>query len=218
MKEKLVIFGTGLFAEVVHYYLSREEQYEVVAFTKDAPIDDDVFLGLPVVPFDSVESVYPPCEYKMFVAVGYRKVNQLRANIFDQVKKKGYSCITYISPDCTYHGKSIGENCFIMEDNTIQPFVEIGNNVILWSGNHVGHHSKIDDHCFIASHAVISGSVHVGEYSFIGVNATMKEAITIAPSCIIGAGSLIMKSTPERSVYVGVRSKKIHLTSDKLGV
>ena len=51
-----------------------------------------------------------------------------------------------------------GDNCFILEDNTVQPFVTIGNNVTLWSGNHIGHDSVIEDDCFISSHVVVSGT------------------------------------------------------------
>ena len=48
----------------------------------------------------------------------------------------------------------IGENTFIFEANVVQPGVTVGDNVVLWSGNHIGHDSVIEDHCFIASHAV----------------------------------------------------------------
>ena len=71
-------------------------------------------------------------------------------------KKKGYDFYSYVSPKATVLTNKIGENCFILEDNTIQPFVEIGNNCVLWSGNHIGHHGKIDDHVFITSHCVVS--------------------------------------------------------------
>ena len=83
----------------------------------------------------------------------------------------------------------------------IQPFVRIGSNVILWSGNHVGHHSRIGDHCFIASHVVISGGVTIGEETFVGVNATFRDGVTVGPRNVIGAGALIMKDTAEGEVY-----------------
>jgi carbonic anhydrase/acetyltransferase-like protein (isoleucine patch superfamily) len=73
--------------------------------------------------------------------------------------------------------------------------------VILWSGNHIGHDSTIEDHVFIASHAVVSGNCRIGESSFVGVNATFRDGITVAPRCVIGAGALIMKDTVEGGVY-----------------
>ena len=91
----------------------------------------------------------------------------------------------------------VGENTFIFEANVIQPFVKIGDNVVMWSGNHIGHHTHIASHCFIASHAVISGHVTIGESCFIGVNATLRDGIDIAPRCVIGAGAVVLADQEE---------------------
>jgi UDP-3-O-[3-hydroxymyristoyl] glucosamine N-acyltransferase len=103
-----------------------------------------------------------------------------------------------------------------MEDNTIQPFVRIGNNVTLWSGNHIGHDSTIGDHCFLASQIVVSGRVTVGPFSFIGVNATLRNAITIAPMTLIGAGAVIMADTVEGGVYLAPRATLVEKRSDQI--
>ena len=77
---------------------------------------------------------------------------------------------------------------FILENNIIQPYVKIGNNVTLWSGNHIGHHSVIKDHCLFPL-VVISGRVTVDEQCFFGVNSTIRDNITIGKKSMIGAGS-----------------------------
>ena len=215
---KVVIFGTGSMAEVVHYYLSEQSPHEVVAFTAHGDrIEQNEFQGLPVVPYEGIVDTHPPADFAMYVAVGYAKVNQVRADVFADAKSRGYSLISYVSPRCTRIGEfPIGENCFIFEDNTLQPFVTIGDNVIMWSGNHIGHHSTIGDHCFITSHVVVSGHCRVGERSFLGVNATLRDNIQIGEACVIGAGALIMKSTRDREVYVGERTKKFAKTSDEI--
>ena len=214
---KVIIFGMGSFAEVVHFYLNHDSDHEVVAFTvNEDHLTQQNFMGLPVVPFEKIEQSFSPDIFEMFIAIGYRKVNKIRAAIYREAKTKGYQLITYISSRCTNWGESVGDNCFIFEDNTIQPFVKIGNDVVMWSGNHIGHHSVIGDHTFIASHAVISGHVHVAPYCFIGVNATMRENICIGESCIIGAGALIMKSTKEKEVYVSHRTPLAKKKSDEI--
>jgi sugar O-acyltransferase (sialic acid O-acetyltransferase NeuD family) len=215
---KVVIFGTGSFAEVVHFYLTNDSEHEVVAFTAhESQLKQKQLLDLPIVPFEHLERDYPPDDFKMYVAVGYRKLNQVRAAVYAEMKNKGYKLVSYISSKCTYwRTPEIGDNCFIFENNTIQPFVKIGNDVILWSGNHIGHHSTIGDHCFIASHVVISGHVKVGAYCFIGVNATTRDSITIGQSCLIGAGSLIMKSTKDKEVYISKRTYPDARTSDEI--
>lgn len=205
-KGKVVIFGTGSFAEVAYYYLTKDSPYEVVAFTADKEfITGEKKSGLPVVSFEEVEKLYPPDEFKMFVAIAYSKVNKVREEKYNQAKEKGYELISYISSKAiVWDNVETGDNCFIFEANVIQPFVKIGNNVIIWSGNHIGHHTTIGDHCFIASHAVISGHCKIEPYCFIGVNATLIDGITIAKECIIGADALIIvKDTQKGGVYGG---------------
>ena len=179
MKKPLVIFGSGDIAQLAHYYFSTDSKYEVVAFTVDANyIKESEFCGLPVVAFEDVAKNYPPDSYDFFVALSYSKLNAVRKEKFLAAKEMGYKLVSFISSRATVLNEGrIGENCFIFEDNTIQPFVTIGNNVTLWSGNHIGHHSVIQDHTFIASHVVISGGVEIGEQCFVGVNATLRDHI-----------------------------------------
>ena len=92
----------------------------------------------------------------------------------------------------------------------------IGNNVTLWSGNHIGHDATIEDHCFITSHVVVSGYVRVGTRSFIGVNATLRNSITIAPETLVGAGAVIMKDTKLKGVYMPERAKLFDKLSDEI--
>lgn len=218
MGKKVVIFGTGLFGELVHSYFTHESEYEVVAFTaNEFHIKAKDFIGLPLIPFENIEDTYPPDKYKMFIAVGQIKLNKVRAKVYFEAKKKGYSLVSYVYPKIKiWPSNEIGENTFIFEDNTIQPFVKIGNNAVLWSGNHIGHGSRIGDHCFITSHVVVSGNCNVGDYCFIGVNATVRDGISIGTSCIIGAGSLIMKSTKDNEVYISKRTHPGHRISDEI--
>ncbi len=206
--KKAIIFGSTGQAEVMAYLIDNDSEYEVVAFTSTKDyIDKDVIYGRPFVPFEDIEKQYPPSEYDMHIAIGYQKKNQTRQMFYNQAKEKGYKLLTYISSKCTNYAKSIGDNCFIFEDNTIQPFVEIGNNCILWSGNHIGHHSIIDDNVFITSHVVISGHCKIGERSFLGVNSTLRDGITLANETILGAGALIVKNTEESTTYLGTPAK-----------
>jgi sugar O-acyltransferase (sialic acid O-acetyltransferase NeuD family) len=205
---KLVIFGVGDCGRLAHYYFVRDSQHEVVAFSVDKEyVKEPTFLGLPVVSFEDIQEAYPPTEFKMFIAVGYAEMNQVRAAKYSRAKEIGYELVSYVSSRCTFLTDTpVGDNCFILEDNTIQPFVKIGNNVTLWSGNHIGHDSIIEDHCFLTSQVVVSGRVRIGPYCFIGVNVTLRDAITIAPRTLLGAGAIIMKDTIERGVYLPSRT------------
>src|SRR6266849_4020894 len=215
---ELVIVGSGVTARMAHHYFTRDSEHKVIAFTVDQQyLNDDSFLGLPLVNLDEVVESYPPDNYQMFVALGYAGMNQLRAAKYYQAKEFGYQLVSYVSSRCTFlTDNPVGDNCFILEDNTIQPFVKIGNDITLWSGNHIGHDSVIEDHCFLASHIVVSGYVRIREYCFIGVNATLRNSITIAPETLIGAGAIIMKDTEEKGVYLPLRAELFSKKSDEI--
>ena len=218
MSRRLVVFGTSEIAELAHVYFSAQQAYEVVAFTVDAGyLESSVFRGLPVVPFEEIQRHYPPDDYELFVALSYSRLNAVRKEKYLAGKALGYRFASYVSPRATILNEGrIGDNCFILEDNTIQPFVTIGNNVTLWSGNHVGHHSTIRDHAFIASHVVISGGVEIGEQCFIGVNATLRDHVRIGERCVIGAGALILADAEAEGVYMGDATERAKVPSTRL--
>jgi sugar O-acyltransferase (sialic acid O-acetyltransferase NeuD family) len=214
----LVIFGTGHIATMVHFYLTHDSPFEVVAFTADRThIRDEAFLGLPVVPFDEVIESYPPNSYSMFIAIGFSRMNKVREARYHEAKEAGYELATYVSSKATtWPGSVIGDNCFIMEDVIVHPFVEIGNDNIIWSGSHIGHGSVVKDHCFVSSRTAISGYVTVERNCFFGTNSTIRDQVTIARECVIGAGAVILKDTRERGVYVANPARLLPTGSDRL--
>ena len=218
MKKSLVIFGTSDIAELAHYYFEIDSDYQTVAFTVDSQyIKAADFCGLPLVAFEDIVEKYPPETHVLFIALSYSKLNSLRKEKYHAAIKLGYELATYMSSKATILGKAtIGQNCFILEDNTIQPFVAIGNNVTLWSGNHIGHHSVIRDHSFISSHVVVSGGCEIGEQCFVGVNATVRDHIKIGERCVVGAGALLLRDAEPDGVYIGKSTERSTVPSSRL--
>ena len=203
--KKIVIFGLGDNAELAKHYFENDEKYKidhkVVAFTVEKKfMDRKEFNGLPVVEFENIEKFYPKEEYYLFVAVGYTAMNEVREKIYLSGKEMGYRYVNYISSKANIFTENIGENNFILEDNTIQPFVKIGNN------------------CFITSHVVISGRCRIADNCFIGVNSTVRDHVTIEYKSLIGAGAWISKNTEEYGVYLAEQATKINKKSIELKI
>ena len=206
----VIIFGVQDFAQLAHYYLTTDSPHTVVAFSVNAAYmpPSQRFCGLPVVSFEDVDRVYPPDKFSFFAPLSPRRMNRLRESIFLAIKAKAYPMISYVSSKATVFNNRIGDNCFILEDNTLQPFTDIGDDVVMWSGNHIGHHGKIDDHVMFTSHVVLSGHCVVNRYSFFGVNATIRDGITIAEGTLVAMGASILKDTEPWGVYKGSPAKK----------
>ena len=209
--EKIVVVGDGETAELAYEYFTHDSPHEVAAFAVESAFrNKESLCGLPVVDFEGVESLYPPAEYRAFVAVSYTKLNRVRARLFAEAKRKGYRCLSYVSSRAfVWHNVEIGENCFIFENNVVQYAVRIGDNVVLWSGNHIGHQTVIKDNVFISSHVVVSGYCEVGENCFLGVNSSVANNVKVARDCLVGMGAVVHKDTEPRKVYVGHPAKPV---------
>ncbi len=205
--KKLVIIGDSAFAEVAYECFTHDSVYEVVGFAVEAAfLTKKELFGLPVFAFEEIEKHVKPSEVEFYAALVYSQLNRLRTRLYEAAKAKGYRAASYVSTRAfVWHNVKLGEHCFIFEDNTIQPFASIGNNVVLWSGNHVGHHSKIQDNCFIASHVVISGFCDIGRNSFLGVNATLANNLTVGEDNWIGLGVTLTRNTEPNQLFKGVQ-------------
>lgn len=215
--KKLVIFGTTSFARQAYAYLSYDSPYQISAFTVHQEyIQERKLFGMDVVPFEIIQETHTPEEFEMFVAIGYKKVNRVRAAIYNLCKEKGYKLISFINSKTGYWGHvEMGDNVLVYGNGVISPFTKIGNDCLIGSAI-IAHEVNIGDHCFIAGSAMVSGKVKIGEYCFIGANATISDGVTIAPECIIGAGAIITKDTEKAGVYPGRRSEMARISSHEL--
>lgn len=215
--KKLVIVGDSAFAEVAYECFTHDSEYEVVGFAVEAAyITKKELFGLPIVPFEEIEEHFVPDEVDFYAALIYSQLNRLRTRLYMAAKAKGYQPASYISSLAfVWHNVELGEHCFIFEDNTLQPFAKIGNNVVLWSGNHIGHHSIIQDNCFIASHVVVSGFCNIGRNTFMGVNATLANNITIGEDNWVGLGVTIVRSTEPNQLFKGKQPEPAKISATR---
>ena len=217
----IVLVGDSAFAEVAYEYFTHDSPYRVVAFAVNkAYRKRDELFGLPVVDLETIQEQYPPESHHAHIALVYNKLNRNRERLYNDMKQKGYTLANYISSKAfVWQNVEFGDNVFIFEDNTIQPFVKIGSNTVLWSGNHIGHHSTIGDHVFISSHVVISGFCSVGDYTFMGVNSTVGNNIDVGKDCLVGSGALIVKHTGDAKFFRGLKTDPAEVDIyTKLGV
>ena len=218
VSKKIVLFGTGEFSQEIYLYLKKFSSFQVIAFTIHRQfIKENELFGLPIIPFEEIELQFSPNECSMLICVGFSKMNKKREKIFAEVKQKGYKLENFIHPSTyIWNEIEIGENCIILENNVIRPFVRIGNDVIIENGNIISHHSIIKDHSYITSHVVIAGHVTIESNCYLGINCTIRNRISIARESLIGAGAIILKNTREKEVYSG-QTVRLSGKSDELG-
>lgn len=203
MKDKLLIVGTGDYAESAFYFLNTDSDYTIVGFAENrAYRKKDKFCDLPVFDLDDIESSFSVSALRILVAIGPNKVNTVRERIYTELKNKGFSFIKFIHKRAfVWSEDAIGENSFIFPNVIVEPFAYVGNNCVLWSGSILAHHVIVGDHCFLAPGVSISGRTRVHNNCFLGINCTIRDNIIIKERCIIGAGAVVKKTTTSSGVY-----------------
>jgi sugar O-acyltransferase (sialic acid O-acetyltransferase NeuD family) len=197
----VIVYGTNDVSQLAAFYLENDSNKHVAAHCVDKEfMQESECLGKPILEFESLN----PNEFDLFIPLYDNKLRESKAKF---AKDKGFALVSYVSSKATVWSP-VGENCFIMEDNTIQPFVEIGNNIIMWSGNHIGHHSVIKDNVFFSSHVVLSGHCVVEPYCWLGVNCTIRDHITLAEGTFVAMSAMITKNTKPHKKYMGVPAKE----------
>jgi sugar O-acyltransferase (sialic acid O-acetyltransferase NeuD family) len=213
----IVIIGAGEIAEMAFEYFDADSDREVAAFSIGADdIKSPTLRDRPVAPMDQLPALYPPEAYDVFVAIGDSQLNRLRRKLVDHCKTLGYTLASYVSSKAfVWRNVEIGENCFILEHNVLQPFTRIGDNVTLWSGNHIGHRSVIEDDVFVASHVVVSGFCRIGARSFVGVNASFAAHVEVGADNFIAMGAAVTKSTEPDGVYMGMPAARRDMSAKR---
>jgi sugar O-acyltransferase (sialic acid O-acetyltransferase NeuD family) len=200
----LVIFGIGEGARLATRYFEEEGRHRILAYTVDGKHKTaDSFEGRDVVAFEEVVDRFPPDAVQFFVALGYSRVNGLRADKYAEVKALGYVCASYVHPANIVPPETvIGENCLILANQSIDRDVVIGNNVTIWSGCHLGDRSRIADHAWLSSHVCLNGDVVVDERCFLASNCCISPNVRLADRSFIGANALISQHTKTGAVHV----------------
>jgi len=212
---KIIVFGAGKIADVFYALLAQDPAHSIAGFTCDREfMPGNEHCGLPVASFDEVETRFPPSAFAMFVAIGYQDLNRVRAERCEQARRKGYDLISWISPRAHVPpGCTIGANSIVMDGASLQPHARLGNNVFVWNGAVVGHHANIGDHCWLASNSTVSSAAVVEPQCFLGVNAAVGHNVTIGARSIVGAGTVLTRSTAPDGVYIAPDTERFRLDS-----
>jgi len=202
-RQRIVIFGVGSGAEMARRHFTADTLHEISGHIVDREhLTERTFGGLPVVIVDEATARFPPERYLAFVLLGASEMNSVRIKKYQLLKSLGYQFISFIHSSNRIASAKFGENCFVLENQSINLDVVVGNNVVIWSGCQIGDRTKIEDNVFMASHVVLAGDSLIGESSYLGINCAVANGVKLGKRCFVGANALIASDTNEGAVHV----------------
>jgi len=189
-KEKILLVGGGGHCHSVIDVIELENKYEIIGIVDKKELVGANILGYKIIACDDdLETLFKTCTNAV-VTVGQVKSNAIRIQLFEKLKKIGFSLPVIKSP-LAYVSKhsNLGEGSIVMHHALVNSNVLIGKNCIINTKALVEHDVTVEDSCHISTAAVINGGVVVKEGTFFGSNAVSKEAVEVQG--FIKAGSLV---------------------------
>lgn len=207
---RAIIFGTGVFAEVLFFFLKQDGNMKIGGFTVDSKYrETDSYMGLPLVDFEMADEMFPPMEYGIYICMGYTGMNSVREQKFCEADKKGYEILSYRHRSAIVNAESMGRGNIIFENVTIGPFCEIGDGNVFYPCANIAHNTKMKSFNYYSLSAAVAGNVDIGSGCFFGNNCSIKDNVHIADKTLVGAGCYIGRNTEPYEVYVPSKSVKL---------
>lgn len=130
--------------------------------------------------------------------------NKLRHKIGLKLLERKEILLNVIDPSASLSKfLNIGIGNFIAKQVSVNTLATIGDFCILNTGCIVEHECHLANGVHIAPGAVLAGNVQVGENTFIGANAVIKQGVQIGKNVVLGAGSVIIKDILDNQTVVG---------------
>jgi sugar O-acyltransferase (sialic acid O-acetyltransferase NeuD family) len=203
-KKKLVILGTGSYAEAVFSLVHETGRFDVEAFVEnwDRTKCSQSLCGRPVVWIDEADDFART--HLAICALGTTR----RSGFIRQAYAQGFSFATLVHPAASLAPEAgLGEGTIVSPGTVVAAYTTIGKHVVINRGCLIGHHGAISDCCTISPGANIGGSVTIGEGTYVGMGAIILDHVAIGSRCVVGAAALVTRSLPDRVQAVGIPAK-----------
>lgn len=107
-----------------------------------------------------------------------------------------------VPPSCV-----VGVGTMLLAGCVLTTTVMVGRHVVAMPNVVLTHDDVVDDFATLCAGVVLGGSVHVGARAYLGMNACVRERLTIGPDAVVGMGSVVLGDVPERRTWYGAPAR-----------
>ena len=196
---RLIIIGASGHGKVVADIAALNGYKDIVFLDNDSNIKNCA--GYPVLGPDTMTA---NLDGDVFIAVGNAET---RKRLMKRDEARYFPVLIHPSAVIA-EGVVIDVGSVIMAGAVINPGARIGKGCIINTSSSVDHDCVVEDFCHVSVGSHLSGTVTVGECTWIGTGAIVSNNVNICGNCMIGAGTVVIKDINEPGTYIGVPARK----------
>lgn len=143
----------------------------------------------------------------VLVAIGN---NHIRHAKLLELQTAGARLATLIHPAAIVSRyAAIGEGTVVFAGAVVNADTCINLGGILNTGCSIDHDCVLGDAVHISPGARLAGGVQVGDWSWVGIGASVRQLICIGSRVMVGAGSAVVSDIPNDVTVAGVPAKRM---------
>ena len=165
-------------------------------------LDDHPVLG-PLAEAASLQERFP----QAVVALGDGRA---RLRLLAELRRAGFDLTALVHPAAVVSpGAVLGAGTVVFAGCVINPGAEVGEGCIINTAATVDHDCRLGAGVHLSPGVHLGGNVTVGEYSWLGVGASVRNGIVIGREVMVGVGAAVIHDLPDGVTAVGVPARVV---------
>ena len=103
----------------------------------------------------------------------------------------------------------IGTGSFVGPFVVVEPGVVAGSHVCLRGHSYISHDVRLGNFAFVGSQATVLGRVVVKDGAFVGAGAVCREHGSVGRFAVVGAGAVVLNPVPDFAIVAGNPARQI---------
>lgn len=119
---------------------------------------------------------------------------------------------TYVARSATIGRSSeVAPGSILLDGVVVTADAAIGRHVVVMPNCTITHDDILEDFATLAAGVCLGGTVRIGEAAYLGMNASVRQGLTIGAESTVGMGAVVLHDVPDETTWAGVPARRMEV-------